>query len=334
MQVQRHHAIRTLAALAARTAAGAAFVLSALLSSQVASAQTAPIRIVVGFPPGGSSDVTARLVAEKMQASLGAPVIVDNKPGAGGRIAAQGVKEAAADGTTLMLAPFAVMVVQPAVFRSIKYDTTADFTPIGNVVNFPLALAAGPATPATSVQELVAWLKAHPAQGNYGSPGAGSMPHFLGEMLGAKAGVKLTHVPFQGGAPLTTNLLGGQIPIGFDTPAEFAEHHHSGKLRILALSGGSRSPRFPGVPTLREAGIDIDALAWFALFAPAATPKPTVERLNAALQAALKQPDVIDRLDKLGLLAAPSGADDMAKRLASDKADWHPIIKNSGLQLD
>jgi tripartite-type tricarboxylate transporter receptor subunit TctC len=311
--------------------------LAALALSVVASstfAQAPPIRIVVGFPPGGSTDVAARLIAEKMQVTLGTQVMVENKPGAGGRIAAQGVKDAPADGNTLMLAPFAVMVVQPAVFRSIKYDTTADFAPVGAVVTFPLALAVGPGTPATNMKELVDWLKANPSQGNYGSPGAGSMPHFLGEMLGARAGVKLTHVPYQGGAPLTTNLLGGQIPMGFDTPAEFAEHHRAGKLRILALSGGTRNARFPGVPTMREAGIDIDALAWFGVFAPAATPKATVDRLNTALQAALKQADVVEKLDKLGLVAAPGTADEMVKRMAADKAAWGPVIKNSGLQLD
>lgn len=305
-----------------------------LLASLPSWAQTGPIRIIVGFPPGGSADVTARLLAEKMQGTLGTPVIVENKPGAGGRIAAQGVKEAAPDGNTLMMAPFAVMVVQPMVFRSVKYDTTADFAAVGNTVNFPLALTAGPATPAKNVKELIAWLRAHPAQANYGSPAAGSMPHFLGEMLAAKTDVKLTHVPFQGGAPLVNNLLGGQIPIGFDTPAEFAEHHRAGKLRILALSGGQRNPRFEGVPTLKEAGIDIDAVAWFGLFAPAGVPKATLDKLNGALQAALKQPDVVEKLDKLGLTAAPGSADEMTHRLAADKAAWNPIIKTSGFQAD
>jgi tripartite-type tricarboxylate transporter receptor subunit TctC len=156
----------------------------------------------------------------------------------------------------------------------------------------------------------------------------------MGEMLGAQAGIKLTHVPFQGGAPMVNNLLGGQIPIGFDTPAEFAEHHRAGKLRILALSGGARSARFPGVPTMREAGIDIDALAWFGLFAPAATAKSTIDRVNGALQVALRQADVVEKLDRLGLAASPGTADDMARRLAADKASWGPVIQNSGLQLD
>ena len=305
------------------------------LAAPLARAQTAaPIRIVVGFPPGGSADTTARIVAERMQATLGVPVIVDNRPGAGGRIAAQSVRDAPPDGQTLMLAPFAVMVVQPAVFRSIAYDTTKDFTPVGNVVTFPLALAVGPAAPATDLKELIAWLRANPAQANFGTPGAGSMPHFLGEMLAAEAKLKLTHVPFQGGAPLVTNLLGGQIAIGIDTPAEFAEHHRQGKLRILGLSGGRRLGRFPTVQTFKEQGIDIDAQAWFGLFGPAGLPEATVRRVNAALQAALRQLEVADRLDVLGLTAAPAPADELARRLAADKALWTPVIQNSGFKLD
>ncbi len=301
--------------------------------AQLATAQT-PVRILVGFPPGGSADTTARSIADKMKDSLGVPVLVENRAGAGGRIAAQAVKDAAPDGNTLMLVPFAVMVVQPMVFRSVKYDTTADFTPIGNTVIFPLALAAGPMTPATNVRELLDWLRANPANANFGSPAAGSMPHFLGELLASAGKVKLTHVPFQGGAPMVSNLLGGQIPIGFDTPAEFAEHHRAGKLRILALSGSQRSPQFPGVGTFKEQGIDIDANAWFGLFGPAAIPRATVDRLNAALQAALKSPDVADRLDKLGLTVAPGSADEMLRRLATDKAVWNPVIRNSGFQAE
>ncbi len=305
----------------------------ALLIAHAAWAQN-PVRILVGFPAGGSADVTARSIADKMKDALGAPVLVENRPGAGGRIAAQAVKEAAPDGNTLMLVPFAVMVVQPMVFRSIRYDTTADFTPVGNTVSFPLALAAGPLTPATNMKELIDWLRANPTQANYGSPAAGSMPHFLGELLAAAAKLKLTHVPYQGGAPMVTNLLGGQIPIGFDTPAEFAENHRAGKLRVLALSGAQRSAQFPGVATFKEQGIDIDASAWFGLFGPAGLPRATVDRLNAALQLALKAPDVVERLDKLGLSVAPGSADDMARRLASDKALWSPVIKNSGFQAD
>ncbi len=308
-------------------------LLLSLAVAQSASAQT-PVRILVGFPPGGSADTTARSIADKMKDSLGTPVLVENRAGAGGRIAAQAVKDAAPDGNTLMLVPFAVMVVQPMVFRSIKYDTTADFTPIGNTVVFPLALAAGPMTPATNLKELMDWLRANPANANFGSPAAGSMPHFLGELLASAAKVKLTHVPFQGGAPMVTSLLGAQIPIGFDTPAEFAEQHRAGKLRVLALSGAQRSAQFPGVATFKEQGIDIEANAWFGLFGPANIPRATVDRLNAALQAALKSPDVAERLEKLGLTVAPNSADEMLRRLAADKAVWNPVIRNSGFQAD
>ena len=297
-------------------------------------AQTQPIKILVGFPAGGSADITARILADKMKDSLGVPVIVDNRAGAGGRIAAQAVKDAAPDGNTLMLAPFAVMVVQPLVFKSIKYDTSKDFTAVGNTVTFPLALAAGPATPAKNMRELIDWFRANPDKANYGSPAAGSLPHFLGEMLAGSAKLKLTHVPFQGGAPMVQNLLGGQIAIGFDTPAEFAEQHRAGKLRLLAVSSGQRSAQFPDVPTFKEQGIPVDASAWFALFGPAGMPSAVTNRINAALQAALRQPDVIERLDKLGLTVNPNSADDMTRRLADDKTLWGPPIKASGFQAD
>jgi tripartite-type tricarboxylate transporter receptor subunit TctC len=313
--------------LASFSAAAAAAALPAL-------AQAAPVKILVGFPPGGSADATARLIAEKMTASMGSPVIVENRPGAGGRIAAQAVKDAAPDGNTLMLVPMAVMVVQPVVFKSIKYDTTKDFTPVGNAATFPLALATGPATPAKNMAELVAWIKANPNQANYGSPATGSLPHFLGEMLGQAAGVKMQHVPFQGGAPLMTALLGGQLPMGFDTPLEFAENHRAGKLRIQAVSSTQRMPQFPDVPTLREAGINIEATGWFGVFGPAGMPAARVEQLSAQLQAALKQADVVAKLTNLGLAAVAESSAQMAQRMAADKARWEPVIKSTGFQAE
>lgn len=173
-------------------------------------AQNQPIKILLGFPAGGSVDITARVLADKMKDTLGVPVLVENRAGAGGRIAAQAVKDAAPDGNTLMLAPFAVMVVQPMVFKSIKYDTGKDFTALGSVVSFPLALAAGPATPAKNMRELVDWLRANPDKANYGSPAAGSMPHFLGELLAKNTNLTLTHVPFQGVRPWCKTCWAGR----------------------------------------------------------------------------------------------------------------------------
>ncbi len=307
---------------------------AAALSATPAVAQAVPVKILVGFPPGGSADTTARLIAEKMSASMGSPVLVENRPGAGGRIAAQAVKDAAPDGNLLMIAPLAVMVVQPVVFKSVKYDTTKDFTPIGNAALFPLALVAGPATPAKTMSDLIAWLKANPTQANYGSPATGSLPHFLGEMLGQVTGVKMQHVPYQGGAPLMTALLGSQLPLGIDTPAEFAENHRSGKLKILALSGSQRAAQFPEVPTFREQGINLEASGWFGIFGPAGMPAARTDALSVALMAALRQPDVASKLANLGLQAAPESSADMARRLVSDKARWEPVIKSTGFQAD
>lgn len=308
------------------------FAVAALPSLVLAQAQ--PVKILVGFPPGGSADLTARVLADKMKDSLGVPVVVENRPGAGGQIAARAIKEAAPDGNLLMLAPFAVMVIQPMVFSSIKYDTTKDFTPVGNTVTFPLAIAAGPATPARNLRELTDWFKANADKTNFGSPAVGSMPHFLGELLSSRTGVKLTHVAFQGGAPMVNNLLGGQIPIGIDTPAEFAEHHRAGKLRVIATSGAQRAAQFAEVPTFKEQGIDVDASAWFGLFGPAGMPAAVTDRLNAALQAALKSPDVVERLGKMGLTTSPSTSAEMAQRLAQDKTTWTPAIKASGFKAD
>ncbi len=299
-----------------------------------AMAQDTPVKILVGFPPGGSADTTARLIAEKMGASMGMPVVVENRPGAGGRIAAQAVKDAVPDGNTLMLVPLAVMVVQPIVFKSIKYDTTKDFTPVGNAATFPLALASGPGTPARNLPELITWLKANVSQANYGSPAAGSLPHFLGEMLGQVAGVKMQHVPYQGGAPLMAALLGGQIPMGIDTPAEFAENHRAGRLKILALSGSQRSAQFPDIPTFKEQGINLEAAAWFGLFGPSGMAAARTESLSVAMQSALKQPDVVGKLANLGLSATPESSSDMAKRLAADKLRWEPVIKSTGFQVE
>ncbi len=317
-----------------RRRALSALAVGAAAAALPAFAQAAPIKILVGFPAGGSADATARLIADKMSSTMGASVIVENRPGAGGRIAAQAVKDAAPDGNLLMLVPLAVMVVQPVVFKSIKYDTTKDFTPIGNAATFPLALTVSNGTPAKTLQELIAWIKANPQQANYGSPATGSLPHFMGEMLAQAAGVKLQHVPYQGGAPLMNALLGNQLPMGFDTPAEFAENHRAGKLRIVAVSSPQRVAQLPDVPTFREQGMNLEAAAWFGRFGPAGMQSARVDQINAQLQAALRAPDVVAKLANLGLVAAPESSTEMARRMAADKARWEPVIKATGFQAD
>lgn len=317
-----------------RRAFGALVLAAAAGGMPLALAQTQPVRIVVGFPPGGSADVTARLIADHMKDTLGVPVRVENRPGAGGRVAAQHVKESAADGTTLMLAPFAVMVIQPMVFSALKYDTVRDFTPLSTAVTFPLAVAVGPGNPSRNLSELSSWLKASPGKANFGTPGAGSMPHFMGEMLSQRLGVSLTHVPFQGGAPLLTNLMGDQIGIGIDTPAEFAENHRAGKVRVIGTSGAARSSQFPEVATLREQGVDLDASAWFGVFAPAGGAPAVTERLSDAIGKALREPGIVQRLATLGLTAAPDKPEELRARMGRDIALWGPAVKASGFKAD
>jgi tripartite-type tricarboxylate transporter receptor subunit TctC len=317
-----------------RKSLGAMLLVAAGLSAPAASAQTPQARIVVGFPPGGSADITARLIADHMKDTLGVPVRVENRPGAGGRVAAQHVKEAAPDGTTLMLVPFAVMVIQPMVFSNLKYDTTRDFTPLSTAVTFPLAVAVASGNPSRNLSELSSWLKANPGKANFGTPGAGSMPHFMGEMLSQRLGTKLTHVPFQGGAPLLANLIGDQIGLGIDTPAEFAENHRAGKVRVVATSGAARASQFPEVATLREQGVDIDASAWFGVFGPAGLPAATAERLSDAVGKALREPAIVQRLASLGLTAAPDKPQDLRARMGRDIALWGPAVQASGFKAE
>ena len=231
-------------------------------------AQDRTTKILVGFPPGGSVDVIARLLAEKMRVSLNQNVIVDNKPGAGGRVALNEVKRAAPDGQTLILSPSGALVIQPWLYSNLGYDPIKDFTPISRVTTFDFAITAGPAAPAGDLKAVLAWMKANPTKANYATSGAGTVPHFAGLLLGQAAGVPLTHVAYKGGAPAAQDLIGGQIPLMVDTASETLEHHKAGKVRILAVTGEQRSKALPDVPTLKELGINTAADAFFGLYGP------------------------------------------------------------------
>ena len=307
------------------------FVLALTLTA--ARAQV-PLRILVGFPPGGSADVTARALAEKLKDSLGQSIVVDNKPGAGGRLAADALKASPADGSTLLFAPIGTTIILPLTVSSLGYDPWKDFTQVSQVVTFRFAFAVGPATPAKTMAEYVAWAKLGPKNATFGSPGAGTLPHFFGEMFGNAAGVKLTHVAYKGGAPKVNDMLGGHLPAGVDTPLEYAEHHRSGKLRILALSGEGRSAAFPDVPTFREAGVNVDGTGWFGVHAPAGTPKAAIDRFAGAIQAAMRQPDIRERLFRLGLEATGTGSDEFVAIMREDRARWEPVIKACGFRAD
>lgn len=299
------------------------------------SAQERPIRILVGFAPGGTSDLIARLIVERLKTSLGTPVIVENRPGLNGVLAAEALKNATPDGRTLMISPIVVTVFAPLTSTRLQYDPIKDFAPVSLAVTFQFALAVGAELPVKTVHEYIAWVRGNPAKATYGTPTAGSPPHFFGVMLARATGVDLVVVPYKGGAPLVADLAGGQVPAGITVLSEVLKQHQSGRVRILASSGAQRSPVTPDIPTFRELGFPaIEGTGWQAFHAPAGTPRPVVERLSAAIASAIKSPEVGERLLALGLEPAGGTPDELARRTAEETARWAPIVKASGFRAD
>jgi tripartite-type tricarboxylate transporter receptor subunit TctC len=321
---------------AARVAAAALLCTAFAAAATTALAQDKfdkPIKVLVGFAPGGTADLIARLTADKMKDTLGVPVVVENRPGAIGRITAEAVKNAAPDGTTIMVMPIGPMAVVPHVYKDITYDPIKDFTPIAIGATFQFAFAAGPASGAKSWAEFAAWAKANPAKASYATSGAGSLPHFFGVLLGRGIGVEMVHVPYKGSAAYINDLIGGQVPAAVDAIADLTELHRAGKVRILASSGAQRSTALPDVPTFNELGVkNVEAMGWFGFFAPAKTPKATVDALNRAINRALASPDVAAKLSGVGMDPASGTPEDFAKIVASDYAKWGPIVTASGFK--
>ena len=307
--------------------------LSALATSG-AFAQSAdgPLRIVVGYAPGGATDRVARIVGDKLQAKLGVPVVVDNKPGAGGRLAAQQVKATPAGQNVLMLANPAVMVVAPLVFKDNGYDAERDFVPVSHVNDYEFALSVSTAVPVRELSHLLAWMRANPDKANVGVPATGSLPHFFGLMVGEKAKVRTEVVGYRGSAPLLTDLIGGQVPIAVDTLDVVIPQHQSGKVRILAMSGAKRSPFAPEVPTFKEAGLDLVALGWNAFFAPASMPREKVARYAQAIREAMQDPDTVRRFKDSLMTPVASTQEQTAAMLKAYRAQWAPVVQKSGYQ--
>jgi len=291
-----------------------------------------PLRILVGFAPGGSADVLARLVAEGLREDF-APIVVDNKPGAGGRIALNMVKTAKPDGQTVIVLPSGPMVLFPHVYKKLDYDADKDFTPISQIARFQFGVVAGP-NGAKSVADMIAKAKANPGVSSYGTPGAGTLPHFMGVLMEQSAGISLNHVPFQGGAPANNALLGGHIDYKFDVVSETAELHHSGKARIIAVTGSKRDTQVPDVPTLKEAGVNMEATAWFAMYGPAGLSGEALSRLEKAMMKIVRDPTMKERLVKLGYDPIGSGSAELAAAQKADLARWEKPIKATGVQLD
>ena len=312
--------------------ATAAVALPAGLSSAWAS-DDRPIRIMVGFPPGGGSDAIARLLAEKLKDELKRPVIVDNRPGAGGQLAAQLLKGAAPDGTTVFLSHDHTISILPQVVARPGFNPQADFTPLGGFATFVNGLAVSPGTPAKSMAEYVAWVKAQGGKSSIGIPAPASTPEFLVQLIGKKYGLDLVPVPYKGSAPMIGDMLGNQIPAGIGSVQDFLENHKAGKLRVLAVLGGKRQPALPDVPTFAELGLKgFEDLPYYGIYAPAGTPAAFIERFSQALAKVVAMPDVREQLTGMGINVDYMTPTQLATREHAYTQVWKKIIRESGFQ--
>lgn len=294
--------------------------------------QEQALKLVYPFPAGGAADAMARLIAERMQRDLHKPVIVENKPGAGGRIGARAVKDGPADGSVLMFAVSSQLTLQPHLFPDLGYDPFADFAPVSQLMTFDQAVAVPASSPIRSIGELVAWYKANPDRAIFGSPGSGTGPHVVALEFARALQLKLRHVAYRGTATALPDLLTGRIPAHFAASAELIEHHASGKLRILATGGEQRSPALPDVPTFKESGVDIDASGWYALYAPARTPADVVERLEKEVVAVAHDQEMRSRIFSVGFRPAGTTSDELRKIQRADFDHWARVVRDTGLK--
>ena len=307
-----------------------------LLASSGAWAQNfpsiKPIRIVVPYAPGGPVDVTARIMAERMEAHLGQRVLVENKAGGNATIGTEFVARAAADGYTLLMAAPA-HTANPSLIKSITFDTAKDFAPIAMVMDQPMLIAVHASVPANNIKELVALVKANPSKFNYGTSGAGGPQHLMGELFKAATGTQIMHVPYKGAAPAAAALLAGDTQVAFSTPTNILPHVKSGKLRALASSTARRSPFSPELPTLAESGVaGFEYSSWTGLLAPAATPRDVVQKINDAVMKALAEKETRDKMFQNGIQPVGSSPEEFARFIALDLARSAKIIRESGIQ--
>jgi tripartite-type tricarboxylate transporter receptor subunit TctC len=297
------------------------------------------VKIINGFPAGGTADATSRRIGDKLAGSdyTRKGAVVENKTGAAGRIAIDTVKNGPADGSSLLLTPYSMMAIYPHIYKALSYDPVKDFAPVCMASSMSHGLAVGPMVPATvkTLKEFVAWAKANPDKANYGSPAAGSTPHFLGALLSLDTGVPMQHVAYRGSVPGVTDVIGGQLAAMLTPHGDFLANHRAGKIRILATSGKKRSPFVPEVATFAEQGFpDLTVEEWFGFFAPAKTPANVVSAANAAINAALKDKALIESWATQGLVPLGGTTDDMAKDLQRQLAFWGPIVKRIGFTAE
>ena len=294
-----------------------------------------PIRFVVPYPAGGPLDTVARLLAQKISGSVGQPVVVDNKPGAGGNIGADIVAKSPADGYTILMGAVATHAINPTLYASIPYDPVRDFAPITQVASTPNVLVVNPGVPAASVAEFIAYAKANPGKLNFGSGSTGSAGHLAGELFKAMAGVEMTHVPYKGAAPAMNDLIGGQVQLMFDNLASSLGQVRAGKVRALAVTTAKRTPLAPELPTIAEAGLpSFDISTWFGVFAPAGTPREALDRLHAQFTLGLAAPDVREKMQNLGAEPVGSTPQEFAAYIRAEADKYARVIKASGAKAD
>ncbi|MCZ4312329.1 tripartite tricarboxylate transporter substrate binding protein [Comamonadaceae bacterium G21597-S1] len=325
---------RLLAVAAAATLlAGLAAWAPAVLAQDAYPNKT--IRLIVPFAPGGVTDTSGRLIAEAMGKRLGQQVIVDNKPGASGNIGTSLAKAAPADGYTLVLGFDGTMVINPHVFPNTGFDTLKDFAPVGKIGDATLILVAHPSLQARTMAEVIALSKTQSGGLSFGTSGTGGTPHIAGELLKSRTGAQLMHIPYKGGGPAMTDLLGGTIPLVYTAVAGAHGHVKSGKLRAIAVSSARRSPALPDVPTFIESGVpDFAVNSWVSLLAPAGTPAAIVAKLNTELNAALQDPAVRDKLRVLGIEPTPGSAAQFRDDMQADLTRYGAVIKAAGITID
>ncbi len=320
-----------------RRSATALAAIAWVLAASGVAAQTwpaKPINLVVPFPPGGSSDVLARSLGDKLSQSLGQPVVIESKPGAGATVGADYVAKARPDGYTLLMGAVH-HTIATSVYRKLPYDFEKSFAPITTVALVPNVLVVNARSPATDVKSLVALAKASPGKLSYGSNGNGTVQHLIGTQFSGIAGIELLHVPYKGSAPLTTDLLGGQVDMSFDTLTPLVPHIRAGKLRALAVTTAKRSSTLPDVPTLAESGMkDFDQGTWFGVLAPAATPKEVVEKLNAEMVKIIQSPEFRKRMEEIGAEPVGDTPARMAAQIRDDTAKYARLIKEAKVAIE
>ena len=311
-------------------AAACAFAASAIAADVYPSR---PVRIVVPFPPGGPADVLARTVGDKLQATLGQPVVVDNRPGAGGNIGMELVAKAAPDGHTLALAPAGNLTVNPSLYRNVPYDVARDFAPVTVIAAVPNVLVVNAQVPAKDLAELIAYAKANPGKLNFASPGPGSGAHLAGELLKSSAAIDMVHVPFSGIAPAVTAVVAGDVQVMFAGSSSAMPHVTAGKLRALGVASPKRIASAPALPTLAESGLPgFDVTSWYSIVAPAGTPPAVVERLQREIAKALDAPDVKTKLAGLGAEPVANTPSEFSAMIKVESAKWGKIVKDANIR--